>query len=63
MKPKEKLLSPKEVALLLNVSMSTVYRYLGDTKNPLPSYKISKSNIRISKLELDQWLELSQNEN
>lgn len=53
-------LSPKEVADYLKLSIETIYRYINDTDNPLPSYKLSKSNIRIDKEELEQWIKEKQ---
>ena len=55
-KPFEEMLTPEEVATYLNISISTVYRYLNDKENPIPSYKFSSKNIRIKKKELDQWV-------
>ena len=47
----------EEVAKYLGVSISTVYRYIRDRKNPLPTFQISKQIIRVKKVELDIWLE------
>ena len=52
----DKLLTIKEVAELLQVNESTIYRYMSDEENPLPSYKV-KGITRIKKSELDAWIE------
>jgi len=49
-------LTPEEAAELIKVSLSTIYRYIGDKENALPSYKISRNKVRISKTELDEWV-------
>lgn len=49
-------LTPEEAAEYLKVSLSTIYRYVNDKENPLPSYKISRNKIRISKSEIDEWI-------
>lgn len=46
-----------EVATYLGVSIYTVYRYINDEKNPLPTFYISSKTIRVKKEELDKWLE------
>lgn len=51
------LLSPEDVAHIILVDVSTVYRYLKLKENPLPSFKISKNVIRIKKDELYSWME------
>jgi len=53
---KEKWLTPAEAAKHLGVSMATIYRYLNAPKNPLPSYKLSESMIRIEIIELNKWV-------
>ncbi len=52
----EKLLTIKEVAETLQVNESTIYRYMADEVNPLPTVKI-KGITRIKKSELDAWIE------
>lgn len=47
----------EEVATYLNVSISTIYRYIKDRNNPLPTFQISKQIIRVKKEDLDSWLE------
>lgn len=56
MKDKIEWVSPKEAAKILNVSLVTLYRYMNRENDPIPSYKISNSNIRINRLELDVWV-------
>ena len=53
----KEMLTLKGAASYLNISISTIYRYLNRVENPLPAYKISRKNIRIKKEELDEWLE------
>jgi excisionase family DNA binding protein len=55
-KAEEELLTPEGAANYLNISISTLYRYLNRKKNPIPSYKFSSKNIRIKKEELDLWM-------
>ena len=52
----EKLLTIKEVADILQVNESTIYRYMADEENPLPTLKL-KGITRIIKGELDAWIE------
>lgn len=47
----------EQVATYLGVSISTIYRYIADKENPLPTFNISKKTIRVKKSELDKWLE------
>ena len=51
------LLTPEEAATYLSITIGTIYKYLSFPENPLPSYKISKKNIRIKKEELLSWVE------
>ena len=55
------MLTPEDAANYLNVSISTLYRYLNRKKNPIPSYKFSSKNIRIKMEELDLWLDQNLN--
>jgi excisionase family DNA binding protein len=57
-KSDQEMLTPQGVADYLNISVQTVYRYLnGDGVSiPMPSYKFSKKNIRVKKVELDLWV-------
>lgn len=57
----ESVLTPKEVAKILNVSMATVHRYLNDIDNPIPHIRLSPSCIRILNSELISWMELFRN--
>lgn len=57
MEEEKKYLSPEEAALYLGVHTSTIYRYVGQLKNPLPSYKISRKNIVIKKEDIDSWVD------
>lgn len=50
-------LNLEEVALYLGVSSATVYRYITDEKDPLPSFQLTGKTIRVKKEELDKWLE------
>jgi len=54
---KEVLFTPEEAAEYLKISLATIYRYLNQEENPLPSYKISRGVIRIKKDELMSWIE------
>ena len=54
--PDKEMLTPEGAANYLNLSISTLYRYLNREKNPIPSYKFSSKNIRIKKDELDLWM-------
>ena len=56
------MLTPEVAAEYLNISISTLYRYLNRKKNALPSYKFSSKNIRIKKEELDLWMIKNLNE-
>jgi len=47
----------EQVAEYLGVHINTVYKYLKDEKNPLPSFRVSERTIRVKKVELDKWLE------
>jgi len=49
-------LSPKQAAQKIGVSKATIYRYINRKNDPIPSYKITSSNIRINKTELDVWV-------
>lgn len=47
----------EEVAEYIGVKISTVYSYIKDEKNPLPTFQINGKVIRVKKSELDAWLE------
>lgn len=61
MDTKKIYLTPEEAAEYLNVSVTTIYRYIEQEVNPLPSYKISSKNIRITLSELDEWINTMKN--
>ena len=44
-------LSPKQAAQKIGVSKATIYRYINRKNDPIPSYKITSSNIRINETE------------
>ena len=46
-----------EVARYLGVHINTIYKYIRDKKNPLPTFQISDRIIRVKKEELDKWIE------
>jgi excisionase family DNA binding protein len=48
-------LTPQEVSELLQVSVQTVRRWIKE--EDLPAYKVGPRMWRISKLDLDGWLE------
>ena len=50
------VLTPQEAADYMKISLSTLYRFLDHPDNPIPSYKLSRSIIRIRKSELDAWI-------
>ena len=47
----------EEVAEFLAVSMTTLYKYIHAEEDPLPSFRISRRNIKVKKADLDNWLE------
>ena len=47
----------KEVAEYLGVDVSTLYRYMKDDINPLPTFLILGKTLRVKKAELDDWLD------
>ena len=51
----EKLLSPKEVASVLSLSVETVYRWIEN--GTLPAIKVGKRAVRISEKSLKAWLD------
>jgi len=59
----KQFLTLEEVAEYLGVHINTVYKYLKDESNPLPTFKISGRVIRVKKEELDKWLETYKKEN
>lgn len=49
---------PDEVAELLSVHRSTLYRMINDTTDPLPAIKLpGDGKLRIPGKELSEWLE------
>ena len=59
----KEFLDLEQVAEYLNVHISTIYRYIRDIKNPLPTFNISRKIIRVKKDDLDRWLETYKKEN
>lgn len=53
---KKEWLSPEEAAEHIGVSLATIYRYLNEIADPIPSYKLAGKSIRIKRTELDQWI-------
>ncbi|MBN1811637.1 MAG: helix-turn-helix domain-containing protein [Anaerolineae bacterium] len=48
-------LTPQEVSDLLQVSVQTVRRWINEEE--LPAYKVGPRMWRVSKMDLDAWLE------
>lgn len=49
---------PDEVAEMLNVHKSTLYRLINDKTDPLPAIKLTgEGKLRIPGKELSEWLE------
>jgi excisionase family DNA binding protein len=48
-------LTPQEVSDLLHVSVQTVRRWIKEEE--LPAYKVGPRMWRISKVDLDEWLD------
>jgi len=61
MKNEEIRLTTQDAAKQLGVSLITLYRYINDVENKLPSYKISSSKIWILQSDLDKWIESHKN--
>lgn len=53
----KEFLDLEEVAEYLGVSARTIYRYIKDPLNPLPTFRINLRTIRVNKDELDAWLQ------
>jgi excisionase family DNA binding protein len=51
----QSFLTPQEVSALLQVSVQTVRRWIKE--EDLPAYKVGPRMWRISKVDLDGWLE------
>lgn len=47
----------QEVADYLGLHINTIYKYIKDEENPLPTFQISDRVIRVKKVDLDSWLE------
>jgi excisionase family DNA binding protein len=48
---------PDEVAEILNVDKSSIYRMIKDIEDPLPAIKLNGGCLRIPGQELSEWLE------
>lgn len=57
----ESFLTPQEVSDLLQVSVQTVRRWIKE--EDLPAYKVGPRMWRISKLDLDGWLDQQRSTN
>jgi excisionase family DNA binding protein len=51
----ESLLSPKEVANALSLSVETIYRWIEN--GTLPAIKVGKRAVRVSEKSLKAWLD------
>ena len=56
MSTEEQLLTYKEAAEYLKVSVDQVYRYVKDKTNPLPRIVLSPGSIRIRREDLLAWV-------
>lgn len=52
----KEFLSVSDVAKALGVHRITVYNYMKDIENPLPSIKISRRKVLVKKVDFDNWL-------
>lgn len=52
------ILTIKEVAELLGVNRSTVYEFINDKKNPLPTFHLGSQSRRIRRSDLDAWVDV-----
>jgi len=59
----QEFISLDQVAKYLGVNVSTIYRYIRDENNPLPTFQINEKTIRVKKSELQDWLENYRKEN
>ncbi len=59
----QEFISLDQVAKYLGVNVSTIYRYMKDETNPLPTFQLSEKTIRVKKSELQDWLENYRREN
>lgn len=50
-------LSPEDIAKILLVDISTVYRYINLEEGALPSFKLGRKTIRIKKQDFYKWME------
>lgn len=55
MKEEKKYLTVAQVAQYLQVTETTVYRYMNDPVNPLHYWKMSPKAIRISLEDIEDW--------
>ncbi len=51
----KKMLTPKNVARILDMSLSQVYRLLKENSDPIPHYKLN-SSYRIPEDKFNSWL-------
>lgn len=53
----KEFLDLEQVAEYLGIHINTVYKYIKDEDNPLPTFQIGRRIIRVKKEDLDRWLE------
>ncbi len=56
MEEKDYLMTPREVAKYMKVSLMTITRRMKDMEDPIPTIKISDRIIRIRFSELQKWM-------
>ena len=55
---KDRYYRPDEIAAVLNVARSTVYRMIRDIADPLPAYRINdKGPLRVHGKDINKYLE------
>lgn len=52
----QKMLTPKNVARILGMSLSQVYRLLKEVQDPIPHFRLN-SSYRIPENKFDEWLQ------
>jgi excisionase family DNA binding protein len=52
----EQMMTLQQTADYLKVGIKTIARYIKQSENPLPSHRLSDRTIRISLMELNQWI-------
>ncbi len=60
MEDAEKLMTVKDVSVLLQIEEKTVYSYCKRKGNPLPFIKISPTTYRFDRAEILAWLKYCQ---